>query len=71
MTLFRTIEDIQGIDIKDCYFSKDEYNRKFVTLSIENKNFQHRFFREDSIGSYIIYDKEKYYYPYNDHVFLI
>lgn len=67
----RTIADIEGINLRECFFSKNEYNQKFVSLKIEGKTFQHRFFRSDKKGDYINYKRKKYYYPYNGNKFLI
>ena len=31
---FKTIKDIENIDIRESFFTKDQYNQKFVTLKI-------------------------------------
>ena len=67
----KTIADIEDINLKDCFFSKDEYGEKFVTLSFHNRNFHHSFFRESPKGSYITFKGKRYYYPYNGNRFLI
>ena len=68
---FKTIKDIENIDIRESFFTKDQYNQKFVTLKIKGKAFTHRFFKRDDIGDYINYHGTKYYYPWNGYTFLI
>lgn len=67
----RTIADIEDINLSDCHFSKDEYNRKFVTLSFHNRRFKHSFFKTCKKGDYITVKRKRYYYPFNDNRFVI
>lgn len=67
----KTIKDIENIDIDESFFTKNSANQKFVSLKIKGKSFTHRFFKRDDIGDYINYKKQKYYYPWNNHIFLI
>ena len=70
MDNIRTIADIEDINLSNCFFTKNEYG-KFVTLSFHHRNFLHRYFKIDKYGDYITFKGKKYYYPYNEHCFVI
>ena len=71
MKELKTIKDIDDINISDCYFFKNEYDEKIVTLSFHHKNFRHSVFRTSNKGDYIIVGNKRYYYPYNNHRLII
>lgn len=62
----RTIADIKNINLADCYYFKNRFGEKAVTLSFFDRNFHHSIFKESSKGDYIIFQNKRYYYPYND-----
>ena len=71
MKELKTIKDIDDINISDCYFFKNEYNEKIVTLSFHHKNFRHSVFRTSKNGDYIVVGNKRYYYPYNNHRLIV
>ena len=71
MIPIRTIADIENINLSDCYFFKNTFGQKVVTLSFFGRNFHHSFFQESNKGDYIIFKNKRYYYPYNKHRLVI